>query len=74
MKYSNATYRLFVVKRIVDVGMDPKVGQQKVLLDGVTPAWGRPMDADASGERQFEVHQTQQFPGDDEPGRGPLAG
>ncbi len=73
VKYSNATYRPFVVKRIVDVGMDPKVGQQKVLLDGVTPAWGQ-WTQNANGERQFEVHQTQQFPGLDEPGEGPLPG
>ena len=73
VKYSNATYRPFVVKRIVDVGMDPKVGEQKVLLDGVTPAWGQ-WTQNANGERQFEVHQTQQFPGMDEPSQGPLPG
>ncbi|HUM00196.1 MAG TPA: hypothetical protein VLU24_12455 [Mycobacterium sp.] len=73
VKYSNATYRPFVVKRIVDVGMDPKVGQNKVLLDGVTPAWGQ-WTQNENGERQFEVHQTQQFPGLDEPGEGPLPG
>lgn len=73
VKYSNATYRPFVVKRIVDVGMDPKVGQQKVLLDGVTPAWGQ-WTQNENGERQFEVHQTQQFPGLDEPSEGPLPG
>ena len=74
VKYSNATYKPFVVKKIVDVGMDPAVGEQKVLLDGVTPAWGQWVQGE-NGERQFEVHKTQQFPGlDDAPSEGPLPG
>jgi hypothetical protein len=72
--YSNATYQPFVVHQIVDAGMDPAVGEEKVLLDGVTPAWGAWVQGD-NGQRQFQVHKTQQFPGmDDPPGEGPLPG
>jgi hypothetical protein len=73
VNYSNATYEPFVVKQIVDVGDDPAVGGRKVLLDGVTPAWGEWTQSD-SGERQFVVHQTQQYPGISDPGEGPLPG
>ena len=74
VKYSTATYQPFVVQRIVDAGMDPAVGEQKVLLDGVTPAWGAWVQGD-DGQRLFEVHKTQQFPGlDDQPAEGPLPG
>ena len=73
VKYSNATYQPFVVQQIVDVGMDPAVGAEKVLLDGVTPAWGTWVQTE-DGQRQFEVHKTQQFPGMDNPAEGPLPG
>jgi hypothetical protein len=74
VQYSDATYQPFVVHQIVDAGMDPAVGEQKVLLDGVTPAWGAWQQND-NGGRQFVVHKTQQFPGtDDPPGQGPLPG
>jgi hypothetical protein len=73
VKYSNATYQPFVVHQIVDAGMDPAVGEQKVLIDGVTPAWGSWVQGD-NGQRQFEVHKTQQFPGMDDPAEGPLPG
>jgi hypothetical protein len=74
VKYANATYKPFVVRQIVDVGMDAAVGEQKVLLDGITPAWGTWVQNE-NGERQFEVHKTQQFPGmDDAPSEGPLPG
>ncbi|MBV9513019.1 MAG: hypothetical protein JO280_03095 [Mycobacteriaceae bacterium] len=74
VQYSNATYQPFVVHQIVDAGMDSAVGEEKVLLDGVTPAWGEWVQGD-NGQRQFEVHKTQQFPGlDDAPGEGPLPG
>ena len=73
VKYTNATYKPFRVKRIVDVGPDPAVGEQKVLLDGVTPAWGEWKETE-TGERQFEVHKTQTFPGMEEPTEAPLPG
>jgi hypothetical protein len=74
VQYSDATYEPFVVHQIVDAGMDPVVGEQKVLLDGVTPAWGVWQQND-NGGRLFVVHKTQQFPGmDDPPGEGPLPG
>jgi hypothetical protein len=74
VKYSNATYRPFVVHQIVDVGDDPINGGRKVLLDGITPAWGA-WTQNENGERQFEVRKTQQFPGmDDPPAEGPLPG
>ena len=74
VQYTNATYQPFVVNRVIDVGDDPAVGERKVLLDGVTPAWGV-WTTNSDGQRQFQVHKTQQFPGmDDSPGEGPLPG
>jgi hypothetical protein len=73
VRYSNNVYEPFRVQRIVDVGNDTQYGERKVLLDGVTPAWGE-WTQNAAGERQFEVHRTQQFPGLDEPREGPLPG
>lgn len=73
VRYSNATYEPFRVRRIIDVGDDTRFGERKVLLDGATPAWGV-WTQTASGERQFEVHKTQQFPGLDQPQEAPLPG
>ncbi|MGZ5396481.1 MAG: hypothetical protein ACXWEI_13740 [Mycobacterium sp.] len=73
VNYSNARYEPFRVNRIVDVGDDAQFGERKVLLDGVTPAWGVWKES-PSGERQFEVHRTQQFPGLEAPAEGPLPG
>ena len=74
VRYSdNRVYEPFRVQRIVDVGDDRQYGERKVLLDGVTPAWGQ-WKQTPTGERQFEVHRTQQFPGLDEPREGPLPG
>ena len=74
VRYSdNRVYEPFRVQRIVDVGDDRQYGERKVLLDGVTPAWGQ-WNQTPTGERQFEVHRTQQFPGLDEPREGPLPG
>lgn len=73
VRYSDATYQPFRVAKIVDVGDDPQYGERKVLLDGVTPAWGQ-WQQTPSGERSFEVHKTQQFPGLDDPQEAPLPG
>ncbi|MGE2690308.1 hypothetical protein [Mycolicibacterium pulveris] len=73
VRYSDAVYEPFRVRRIVDVGEDARFGERKVLLDGATPAWGV-WTQTPSGERQFEVHRTQQFPGLEEPQEGPLPG
>lgn len=73
VRYSSAVYEPFRVQRIVDVGEDTRYGERKVLLDGVTPAWGV-WTQNGTGERQFEVHRTQQFPGLDEPREAPLPG
>jgi hypothetical protein len=73
VRYSNAVYEPFRVRRIVDVGDDTRYGERKVLLDGATPAWGV-WTQTPSGERQFEVHRTQQFPGLDDPREAPLPG
>jgi hypothetical protein len=73
VRYSRATYEPFRVRRIIDVGDDVRFGERKVLLDGATPAWGE-WTQTASGERQFEVHRTQQFPGLDDPQEAPLPG
>jgi hypothetical protein len=73
VRYSSAVYEPFRVQRVVDVGDDTRYGERKVLLDGVTPAWGV-WTQSGSGERQFEVHRTQQFPGLDDPREAPLPG
>lgn len=74
VKYTNATYRPIRVQKIVDVGPDPAVGgEHKVLLDGVTPAWGEWRQTE-TGAQQFEVHKTQSFPGMEAPAEGPLPG
>jgi hypothetical protein len=73
VRYSDATYQPFRVSKVVDVGDDAQYGERKVLLDGVTPAWGQ-WKQTPSGERSFEVHKTQQFPGLDEPREAPLPG
>ena len=59
VQYTNATYAPMVVRKIVDVGPDPaKDNLHKVLLDGVTPAWGEWKHNEA-GVPQFVVNQTQ---------------
>ena len=74
VKYTKETYRPIVVRKIVDVGPDPtQGGATKVLLDGVTPAWGA-WKENEEGVPQFEVNQTQSFPGMEEPAEGPLPG
>ena len=73
VRYSDAVYEPFRVRRIVDVGDDSRYGERKVLLDGATPAWGV-WTQTPSGERQFEIHRTQQFPGLDTPREAPLPG
>jgi hypothetical protein len=73
VNYSHARYEPFRVRRVVDVGDDPRFGERKVLLDGATPAWGV-WTQTPTGERQFEVHRTQQFPGLDDPQEAPLPG
>lgn len=73
VRYSQATYEPFRVQRVVDVGDDPQFGERKVLLDGATPVWGE-WTQTATGERQFEVHRTQQYPGLDTPQEAPLPG
>jgi hypothetical protein len=73
VRYTSATYRPFRVQRVIDAGYDRVVGQRKVLLDGVTPVWGD-WRQNAAGERQFEINQTQQFPGLDSPAQVPLPG
>jgi hypothetical protein len=73
VNYSNARYEPFRVRQIVDVGDDAQFGERKVLLDGVTPAWGV-WNEGPGGERAFEVHRTQQFPGLAAPAEGPLPG
>jgi hypothetical protein len=73
VRYSNATYEPFRVSQIVDVGDDVRYGGRKVLLDGATPAWGQ-WTTSPTGERQFEVHRTQQFPGLGDPQEAPLPG
>lgn len=73
VRYSDAVYQPFRVQRIVDVGDDARYGERKVLLDGTTPAWGT-WTQTPSGERLFEVHKTQQYPGLDDPREVPLPG
>lgn len=72
VKYSNVTYKPFVVNCIIDVGDDPSVGERKVLIDRATPAWGAWTKTPTG--KQFEVHKTQQLPGLNAPSEGPLPG
>jgi len=73
VSYPQATYEPFRVRQVVDVGDDAAYGEHKVLLDGVTPVWGQWTQA-PDGQRQFEVHKTQRFPGLEDPQPGPLPG
>lgn len=73
VSYRDATYQPFVARRIVDVGDDSRYGERKVLLDGVTPAWGQWRQT-PDGQRLFEVHKTQRFPGLEDPQEAPLPG
>ena len=73
VNYAQRAYEPFRVRQIVDVGDDAQFGERKVLLDGATPAWGQWTET-PTGERQFEIHRTQQFPGLDAPAEGPLPG
>ncbi|WP_152531514.1 hypothetical protein [Mycobacterium sp. UM_CSW] len=73
VRYTNAQYQPFIVSKIVDLGNDQQYGEHKVLLDGVTPAWGEWTQSPDCGP-QFEVHKTQSLPGVDEPKQVPLAG
>lgn len=73
VNYRDARYQPFVVQRIVDAGDDAQYGERRVLLDGVTPVWGQ-WTQTQDGQRQFEVHRTQQFPGLEDPAEGPLPG
>lgn len=73
VSYRQASYEPFVARRIVDVGDDVRFGERKVLLDGVTPVWGQWRQT-PDGQRLFEVHKTQQFPGLEDPQEGPLPG
>ena len=73
VRYTDRVYEPFRVRRIVDVGDDAQFGERKVLLDGATPAWGV-WKQTPTGERQFEVHRTQLFPGLDNPQEAPLPG
>lgn len=73
VNYPQASYEPFTVRQVVDVGDDAQYGEHKVLLDGVTPVWGA-WTQTPGGQRQFEVHKTQQLPGIDDPQAGPLPG
>ena len=65
-----AVYEPFRVQQMSEIGPDPAVGgETKVLLDGATPAWGT-WTTNANGERTFEVHKTQPYPGMDNPQDG----
>ncbi|HZA11301.1 hypothetical protein [Mycobacterium sp.] len=71
--YPDASYDPFLVNQVVDAGADPQYGEDKVLLDGVTPVWGD-WTQTPDGQREFDVHKTQQFPGLDAPAPGQLPG
>jgi hypothetical protein len=74
VQYTGATYAPMVVRKVVDVGPDPTNDNlHKVLLDGVTPAWGA-WQNNGAGVPEFVVNETQSFPGMEAPGEGPLPG
>lgn len=74
VNYTQEHYKPFVVRKVVDVGDDPQYGGHKVLLDGVTPAWGDWTTPSADCSSQFVVHKTQALPGLEEPREAPLPG
>lgn len=71
--YPDESYDPFIANQLVDAGPDPQYGEDKALLDGVTPVWGD-WKQTPDGQREFDVHKTQQFPGLDAPAPGPLPG
>lgn len=71
--YTDAQFKPFRVRKLVDVGDDPQYGERKVLLDGVTPAWGL-WSQSTDCATQFVVHKTQSLPGVDDPTEAPLPG
>jgi hypothetical protein len=73
MHYSTGTSQPFRVKQLTDLGQDPAVGAERVLLDEETPAWGT-WAKTSSGERLFEITKSQQLPGLTAPSEGPLPG
>jgi hypothetical protein len=74
VNYTHGHYKPFVVRKVVDVGDDPQYGGHKVLLDGVTPAWGDWTTPSADCSSQFVVRKTQGLPGLEEPREAPLPG
>ena len=71
--YPDSSYDPFLVNQVVDAGPDSQYGADKILLDGVTPVWGD-WTQTSDGQREFDVHKTQQFPGLDPAAPGPLPG
>ena len=74
VNYTHVHYKPFVVRKLVDVGNDPQYGGHKVLLDGVTPAWGHWTAPSADCATRFEVNKTQPLPGLNEPTEAALPG
>lgn len=73
LHFSTGTSQPFRLKQLTDLGSDPAVGAERVLLDQETPAWGT-WSKTQDGERLFEVTKTQQLPGLTAPAEGPLPG
>ena len=73
VNYSNARYEPFRVRQIVDVGDDAQFGERKVLLDGVTPAWGV-WNAGTRRRAGIRGAPDPAVPGSRRPAEGPLPG
>jgi hypothetical protein len=73
LQYSTGTSQPFRVKQLTDLGNDPAMRAERVLLDNETPAWGT-WSTTHSGEPLFHVTKTQQLPGLTAPAEGALPG
>ena len=72
---SNADVPADRVRKIVDVGPDPSPGSVRTkCFSTALRRRGGNGSRTATGEREFEVHKTQSFPGMEEPREAPLPG
>jgi len=73
LRYAAGSSQPFRVKTLADLGDDSAIGARRVLIDGVTTAWGQWSKA-PGGEREFVITKTQPLPGLGAPAEAPLPG